>query len=219
VNDDGAVVNDDGAIVNDAGAVVNDAGAIVNDAGAEPRRRLAPFVTLAVALVMAGLVVVLATSHGTTPDSAATPLIGQPVPAKAVAATLDGQPFSLADRKGSWLAINFFATTCVPCVAEHAELVRFADAQAQLPLDQRTELISVVYNDSTPNVRSFFAERGGGTWPVLQDDQLQIAVAFGVAKVPETWLVDPNGVIRRRIISTVNADSLEAEIVRLRATP
>lgn len=189
-------------------------------AGNEPaRRRVAPFLALAIALVIAGLVVVLASAKSSHPDSAATPLLGQPVPAKAQATTLDGTPFSLADRKGTWLAINFFSTTCVPCVQEHPELVRFADAQAQLPADQRTELISVVYNDSVSNVKTFFAQRGGGTWPVVNDDTLQIAVAFGVAKVPETWLVDPNGIIRRRLISTIDANGLEAEITRLRATP
>ena len=189
----------------------------MSDQSATQRRRVAPFLALAIALVLAGLVVVLASAKTSRPDSAATPLLGQPVPTQAKATTLDGSPFSLADRKGTWLAINFFSTTCVPCVQEHSELVRFADAQAQLPADQRTELISVIYNDSVSNVRSFFAERGGGTWPVVNDDKLQIAVAFGVAKVPETWLVDPNGVIRRRLISTINADGLAAELTRLRA--
>ena len=86
-----------------------------------PSRRLAPFVALAVALVLAGLFVVLAGSDGGGGDSVESFLIGRPAPS-VVSTTLDDEPFDLSRRKGSWVVINFFDPSCVPCVAEHPEL-------------------------------------------------------------------------------------------------
>ena len=61
--------------------------------------RVAPFVALAVAVVLAGLFVVLAGSDASTDETADTPLLGQPAP-EAVGELADGSPFDLARRKG-----------------------------------------------------------------------------------------------------------------------
>ena len=71
--------------------------------------------------------------------------------------TIDGSPFDLASRRGSWVVLNFFSTWCRPCVEEHPELVRFAAAEAARP--EGAELYSVIFNDDTDKVESFFADR------------------------------------------------------------
>ncbi len=183
-----------------------------------PRRPVAPFIALALGLVVAALVIVFANAKTDRPDSAATPLLNQPAPVIDVA-TMTGAPFRLTDRRGSWVALNFFSTTCTPCVLEHAELVRFAQQQSAAAVGQRTELITVLNLDSVANAKAFFAERGGGTWPVLDDSRGTVSLDFGISKVPETWVIDPNGVVRERIITTVTADGLSAEIARLKQVP
>ena len=90
------------------------------------RRRIAPWIALAVAGVLAALFVVLAGAKSDQTDSADTPLIGKPAPAVA-GETLAGEPWELSRRKGSWVVLNFFQSTCVPCKEEHPELVRFAE--------------------------------------------------------------------------------------------
>ena len=65
------------------------------------------------------------------------------------------------------------------------------------------------------NVDDFFASEGGD-WPVVYDEDGSIAVAFGVSKVPETWIIDPNGIVRGRVISRVTADFLSAQLQVLR---
>jgi cytochrome c biogenesis protein CcmG, thiol:disulfide interchange protein DsbE len=176
-------------------------------------RRVAPFVALAVAAVVAGLFVVLAGSDASTNETADTPLLDQPAP-EAVGRQADGAGFDLARRKGSWVVLNFFTSTCVPCQQEHPELVRFAEQQAALGRDG-AELYTVVYDDDRDAVEDFFAENGGD-WPVVYDEDGSIAVAFGVSKVPETWIVDPTGVVRGRMISRVTADFLGTELQRMR---
>jgi cytochrome c biogenesis protein CcmG/thiol:disulfide interchange protein DsbE len=176
------------------------------------RKRLAPFIALAVAIIVAGLFVVLAGSDPTTNETAETSLMGQAAP-EAVGELADGTPFELARRKGDWVVLNFFQSSCVPCQQEHPELVRFVEQQEAL--DDGARFYTVVYDDDRTAVESFF-EAEGGDWPVVYDEDGSIAVAFGVSKVPETWIIDPSGVVRERIITKVSADFLGSELQALR---
>ncbi|CAN5828150.1 TlpA disulfide reductase family protein [soil metagenome] len=175
------------------------------------RSRVAPFVALGIAVVLAVLFVVLVGAKRNDQESAGTALMDQPAP---VARGLldDGTPFDLARRKGSWVVVNFFDSECPPCRAEHPELVGFAESQAARG-PAGAELVTVVFGDAD-GVRSFFADNGGD-WPVVYDDRGAIPDAFGVTKVPETWIIDPDGFIRWRTIATVTADQLDGVIARL----
>ncbi|CAN5755101.1 hypothetical protein BH18ACT2_BH18ACT2_13250 [soil metagenome] len=177
------------------------------------RSRVAPFVALAIAVVVAGLFVVLAGSDSTRTETAETPLLDDPAPA-TIGQLGDGSTFDLARRKGAWVVLNFFQSECVPCQREHPDLVRFTEQQRALGEDG-AELYSVVYDDTRADVEAFFAAEGGD-WPVIYDDDGSIAVGFGVAKVPETWIIDPNGIVRGRIISEVTADFLSNQVQLLR---
>jgi cytochrome c biogenesis protein CcmG/thiol:disulfide interchange protein DsbE len=111
------------------------------------------------------------------------------------------------------VVLNFFSTWCRPCVEEHPDLVRFAAEEAARP--DGVELYSVIFNDDTAEVQRFFAEQGGD-WPKLTDPDGRIQVAFGVAKSPETWIIDPAGVVRARVISKVTSEGLSELLNRLR---
>ncbi|MGI9645066.1 MAG: TlpA family protein disulfide reductase [Ilumatobacteraceae bacterium] len=176
-------------------------------------RRLAPWVALAVAIVMIGLVVVLAGADTEGGSSADSPLIGRPGP-EAVGVLDDGTTFDLARRKGSWVVLNFFTADCVPCIQEHPELIEFAEQQAALGPDG-AELYSVVVNDSRSDIEGFFEERGGD-WPIVYSDRDDFSVAFGVAAVPETWIIDPSGVVQMRLISRVTAEQLSITLQQFR---
>ena len=175
-------------------------------------RRLAPFISLAVAIVVAALFVVLANSKAGKPDVTSSFLLGKPAPA-VISTTLDGKPFDLTRRKGSWVVLNFFQSTCLPCKAEHPELVAFAAQQAGIA--NGAELYTVVKDDSDAAVSQWFADHGGG-WPIVKDDDGSIATAFGVAQVPETWIIDPSGVVVSRYATTITADSLATDLQRFR---
>ena len=176
----------------------------------EPRRRrVAPFVALAAAVVFAGLFVVLASGDSGPKDEQGvldSPLLGKPAPTLR-STTVDDEPFDLARRKGSWVVLNFFNSTCVPCVAEHPELLTFVEQQRLLGAEG-AEFYSIVQPpNSDDDVRSFFEQRGGD-WPVVRDDDGLINVAFGVALVPETFIIDPDGVVRVRWAGVIDAVTL-----------
>jgi cytochrome c biogenesis protein CcmG/thiol:disulfide interchange protein DsbE len=177
------------------------------------RSRIAPWVALAVAVVLVGLFVVLATAGGDDDNTADSHLLGRPAP-EATGTLDDGTPFDLARRKGSWVVLNFFTADCVPCIQEHPELVEFAEEQAALGNDG-AEFYSVVVNDTVEDVEDFF-EENGGDWPKIYSEHGEFPVAFGVSAVPETWIVDPNGIVRVRIISKVTSEDLNVTLQQLR---
>jgi len=185
-------------------------------ADAAPRsrtRRLAPLVVGVVAVVMVGLIVVLAGASpddgGTTADS---PLIGRPAP-EATGTLDDGTSFDLSRRKGSWVVLNFFDPDCIPCIQEHPELVQFSEDQATI--DDGAELYSVITRGEQPEIEEFFDENGGD-WPAVYSEADEFPVAFGVSQVPETWVVDPSGVVQLRLISKVTADQLNSILQQFR---
>lgn len=176
------------------------------------QRRVAPWVAGGVGVVLVGLLALLAIAKPST-DSASTPLLGRPAP-QVRSTTYDNKPFDLSRRKGSWVVLNFFNSTCVPCRNEHPQLLAFADAQENS--DAPVELYTVVNDDSQAAVDAFF-QANGGNWPRVRDDDGAISVAFGVAKVPETWVIDPNGFVRLRIIGELGDNFLQAKIDAVKA--
>lgn len=175
-------------------------------------RRVAPFVSAAVGVVMAGLLWILVTADPPANSDTFSPLLGQPAPA-VVSSTLDDTTFDLARRKGSWVVFNFFNSTCVPCINEHDELLAFYAAQQQE--SEPAELYTIINDDSDEAVRRYFLDNGG-EWVKVRDRDGAIAVSFGVARVPETWLIDPNGVIRTRIAGELSAGLLDEQLAMLR---
>ena len=158
------------------------------------RRRAALYVSIPVAIVMVLLVVVLVTRRSATDRADFNPLVNKPAPA-IVGQTLDGKPFDLDDYKGEWVVVNFFATWCVPCQQEQPALVDFARRHGQT---NDVQLVSVVYQDDPGTVKDYFA-KNGGTWPVVSGDLGRMALDYSVIKVPDTYIIDPFGVVRDRI--------------------
>jgi len=179
-------------------------------------RRLAPLIAGAIAVVMVGLMVVFVgavsgdDAGGTNADS---PLIGRPAP-EATGTLSDGTAFDLSRRKGSWVVLNFFDPTCVPCIREHPELVTFTEDQATLGNDG-AEMYSVITRGEQDEIETFFADNGGD-WPAIYSEADEFPVAFGVAQVPETWIIDPSGVVQLRLISEVTAEQLNSILRQFR---
>lgn len=175
------------------------------DAAEQRSRPFAPWIVLIVAIVAIGFFVVLAGASSEHGESADSPLIGRPAP-EATGTLSDGTPFDLSRRKGSWVVLNFFDPDCIPCIQEHSELVGFSQDQSALG-PAGAELYSVIVRGSEDEVESFFEERGGD-WPAIYSEFDDFPVAFGVAAVPETWIIDPSGVVQLRLISKVTAEQL-----------
>ena len=177
-----------------------------------PRRgRAAVFVAVPVAIVVALLIVVLVTRKSAADRADFNPLVDKPAPA-IVGQTLDGKDFDLDQLRGEWVVVNFFATWCVPCQQEHPDLLSFARRHEQAG---DVQLISVVFQDDPAAVRDYYT-KNGGDWPVVAGDQGRMALDYSVIRVPDTYIIDPLGIVRDRIPRPLlNADELDQRISAL----
>ncbi len=169
---------------------------------APPRTALIAAAVVAVAVVL--LVAVLATRPASVERVTRSPLIGKLAPA-TIGTTLTGDHFDLASLRGRWVVVNFFATWCVPCLEEHPELDAFAVSHAA---SGDASVVSVLFDDEPDKARDVFAKRGGD-WPVVIDPDGAIGVAYGVARVPESFLVAPDGTVIQRLVGGVTAAELD----------
>lgn len=175
-------------------------------------RRRAPFIAAAVALVLVFVVVVAATSKPAEQRIADSPLVGKAAPAVA-GDVVTGASATLADLRGRYVIVNFFATWCIPCRREHPELVRFAARHAA---SGDAAVMQVVYGDRSSAVRDFI-EKNGGAWPVVDDPKGSIALEWGVRGLPESYLVGPDGVVQVKITGGATADALEDLLRQLKS--
>lgn len=177
------------------------------------RRHRVRWTALAVGLIAAVLVTVLAGRHSAANQEVRSTLIGHPAPPVAGPSVTPYSFSSLSELRGRWALVNFFATWCVPCQQEQPHLAAFA---AEHRGSGDVQLVMVVYNDSIGNVRAFLRTRGG-IWPAVEDPTGQTALSYGVAGIPETYLVDPNGIIVAKIVGASTTAGLDGLVAKAKA--
>jgi cytochrome c biogenesis protein CcmG/thiol:disulfide interchange protein DsbE len=180
----------------------------------EPRRRSHAALVIAgvVAVVVVLLVVLLATSpQGDQPVS--SPLLGKLAP-DIKATDTNGSQFRIDDYRGRWVLVNFFATWCGPCVQEHPELLAFARRHAATG---DAAVVSVAFNESPSTVERFF-QKNGGNWPVIAQGNGEFALDYGVVKLPESYLIAPDGTVVEKFDGGIQADQVDATIAKLTRT-
>ncbi len=166
----------------------------------------APKIAAVVGVAVLALVLVLVVSPGDDGSAPGSPLVGRLAPELA-GTTMSGDSFDIDHHRGQWVLVNFFATWCPPCVEEHPQLVSFSERNRG-----DVQVVSVAFDDTEiDKVEAFFAENGGD-WPVLTGGASGASLDYGVKRLPESFLVDPSGVVAVKINGGVTAAQLEAHI-------
>jgi|SRR5512138_896325 cytochrome c biogenesis protein CcmG/thiol:disulfide interchange protein DsbE len=132
---------------------------------------------------------------------------GTPAPALSLP-DVRGTPHDLAALRGKVVAVNFWATWCVPCLAEMPEL---ADVWRRYR-DRCFELLGVAEESDRADV-----ERMAETlpYPILLDERAKVATDWKVPGYPFTFLVDAHGKVARVFQGSVSAHDLEASLAPL----
>jgi cytochrome c biogenesis protein CcmG, thiol:disulfide interchange protein DsbE len=144
-------------------------------------------------------------------QAAEPPQVGHAAPALAVR-TLDGHPFDLKSLRGKVVIVNFWATWCAPCRAEMPRLDAFYREQHA----KGVELLGLSVDDASEapavaRVMKSFSYPAALAASAKVDD-------FGPpVAVPTTWIIDPQGIVRARLIAgtAVTKDSLEQAVLPL----
>lgn len=111
----------------------------------------------------------------------------RPVPERPLT-TLDGQTTSLPALKGRPYLVNIWASWCTPCRAEHPYLVKIAQ--------QNVEIVGVLYEDpNVPLAQQILAKEGNPFKTIVTDRQGDLGLDIGISGVPETFLVNADGMI------------------------
>lgn len=136
-------------------------------------------------------------------------LVGRTLPDFELATLGGGETIRTADIVGKPHVINFWASWCSACRAEHEVLV---DLGRILGGEDKIRVIGINYRDSQENAERFLKELGAFPYPSAVDPKARTGVDFGVFGLPETFFVDASGRIRGRHIGPLTRPDAEKYI-------
>lgn len=147
-----------------------------------------------------------------TPLAVAAPVVGAPAPDFELE-TPEGEAIRLSDLKGGVVALNFWATWCVPCRLEMPDL----EARAVAHPDDLTVL--GVNFDETPEEVIAFRDELGITFPLLLDPGAVVQRLYRVLGYPTTYFVDEQGIIRIQHIGLMSPRQMDEYLKEMGLTP
>jgi cytochrome c biogenesis protein CcmG/thiol:disulfide interchange protein DsbE len=182
--------------------------------GAAPspsRRRLLLLAPLGVAVAAGAGFYAMLRGLGTgsyDPKGVPSALIGKPAPDFTLPPLegADRPALSAADLRGAGrpVLLNFFASWCVPCVIEHPQLMRLSR--------DGVPLCGVAYKDKPEDSLRFLRQHGMPYAKLGVDLPGRVAIDWGLYGVPETYLIDKEGIIRWRWAGPVTEDTVRQEL-------
>jgi cytochrome c biogenesis protein CcmG/thiol:disulfide interchange protein DsbE len=135
-------------------------------------------------------------------------MIEKPAPPFDIAGLGEAKPLALQTLKGRPFVINFFASWCVPCRIEHPLLMR-------LSTENHLPLYGIAYKDKPDDSSRLLATFGDPYRQVGVDRDGRVGLDFGVYGVPETYVIDGTGRIRRRFVGPLTAETVDKELLPL----
>ena len=150
------------------------------------------------------------------PGEIPSPLIGKAAPSWALprlpsatasgAAVADGSMLAANTLKGKPYLLNVWASWCAPCLQEHPILVDLARRNV-------ITIVGVNYKDKPEDARAWLARHGNPFGATVADRDGRTAIDFGVYGVPETFLVDAQGIVRFKHIGALTDEAMRARLL------
>ena len=110
-----------------------------------------------------------------------------------------GQTWTLSELKGQVVFVNFWATWCPPCREEMPSMQKL---YTMMPKDKFKML--AILNKDDPALADSFAAKLGVTMPILDDQKNIVGPTYGLTGLPETFIIDKQGVLREKFIGPAN---------------
>ena len=118
-----------------------------------------------------------------------------------------GKTYTLSELKGSVVFINFWATWCPPCIEEMPSIQNLYNGFKD---KKEFRMVTILFKDDYGKAMAYLKQNNYAI-PVLIDGNGKAAKAYGVTGVPETYIVDKQGVLRQKVIGPADWNSTEAD--------
>jgi cytochrome c biogenesis protein CcmG, thiol:disulfide interchange protein DsbE len=169
-------------------------------------------ITLIIAALALGVLGILVKGLTLDPSIVSSALIGKPahdfevevLEGAAWLPKLNGNKIKLSDLRGKPLILNFWASWCVSCREEAAQMEQFW----QKHRDRGIIVLGVAIQD-TPEAAREFAKQHGKTYPIALDVSGKTSIDYGVYGVPESFFIDEKGIIVHKEAGPVTIQLLE----------
>ncbi len=142
------------------------------------------------------------------PREVPSPLIGKPAPQFQLPKLQADVAFSSKDMLGQVWVFNVWASWCTPCRVEHPLF-------NQLAKQNIVPIIGLNYKDEATNAKRWLGELGDPYKFTVVDGDGRVGLDFGVYGVPETFIIDKQGVIRHKHIGPVTPEAMQKKIIPL----
>ena len=131
------------------------------------------------------------------PSEIPSNLLNKNVPIFEAESLLKDKRFiSSNEFKNEIILVNFFATWCKPCRDEHVYIMRFAN-------EREIKVIGINYKDNTEKTIKWLKDLGNPYKDILIDKNGKIAIDWGVYGIPETFIINSNGIIKYRHVGPI----------------
>ncbi len=108
---------------------------------------------------------------------------------------------------GTITIVNFFATWCVPCLAEHPQITKLSKLDG-------VEVVGIAWNDQPAALNAWLEKHGNPFTSVWRDPSGRAAISAGLRGVPETFVLDATGKVRMHVRGAIH-EGTAAEIESL----
>jgi cytochrome c biogenesis protein CcmG/thiol:disulfide interchange protein DsbE len=159
-------------------------------------------------VLLVGLVAVFALSMDRDPSLVRSVLIDKPAPTFSLAAVAGTgvEGFDTASLKGEVTVVNVFASWCIPCRDEHPLLER-------LKAETGVRIFGINQRDAAENAVKFLTELGNPYTRIGGDTDNRVSIDWGVYGVPETFVVNAEGVVTFKHVGPISPESLERDVI------
>ena len=131
----------------------------------------------------------------------------EPATPRLALPTLDGATYDLADHRGKWVVVNFWATGCAPCLKEMPEL------SALDAMNEHIEVVGLAYEEIDDADMRAFLDKHPVVYPIAVLDVTAPPEDFDTPRgLPMTYLIAPDGRVAHKVLGPVTARGIEEAI-------
>tara|TARA_B100000945_G_C20328016_1_gene570966 strand:+ start:593 stop:1138 length:546 start_codon:yes stop_codon:yes gene_type:complete len=163
-----------------------------------------PFILFSIIFIFSSTAIILNIKKKNDFTSIPSPLIGKLSPEFEFYLLSDKkQKLNLKNFKDKPILVNFFSSWCIPCRTENLQLIK---------LSKTIPIVGIAYKDKKDNIKEFLKNYGNPYSVIGNDPFGDGGIAWGIYGIPETYLLNRNGIIQFKHAGPIN-DEIKKHIL------